>query len=1394
LPEVGDVIGGRFRIVDHLATGGFGTVYKALQKNIGRDVALKFMTPGVAEDPTNVERFRREAYHVSQLRHPNTITLYDYGQTDNGLFYMMLELLEGTSLANTIEEEGALSFSRSSHIFIHILKRLSEAHQRGLVHRDLKPENIHLCEMFGEPDYVKVLDFGVAKMSRVGGDTGEEVSQDELTRQGHIFGTPMYMAPEQACDEPITPAADVYALGLLLFEMLTGLPPVTGSSRMDVIHKQIKEPVPDIPEPLEETSFADVIRTAVKKDETARFQHAGEFLDAFGAAVREMGITPAPRGDGAGTVPTSSVPRADSPPPLPEQAPEPIDADEDRPTDGLGGAGNEPREASPESSDTASSNTADVENPAGAAEQSDARSADSKQTPRDLKTREVDADALLTGTSGTASPLGAGEEQYGLKLIGRDDLLDSLEAGFEDSNGTANGRVVLLEGETGVGKSRVVHEFAGRIRDRAQVGFGHFRRQSRPMQGVRELFADLWDVAHRDRSEVEAALREDLGDEEAFDDEDIEDLADFIRPRGGDTSANVPQNREEARAMYARLEDMLGRLTARRPVTMVLEDVHYADSATLALLEFLAVAMETEQSRLMVVMTLRPDLRGENPELEPSLQRISRQLDDRFLRYPVQPLEGEALSRLLDEICPLEQKLKERIGWLSQGVPLHARQIIQYLQREGALESDGERMRLAEGSPRDIDLPPDLMDLMQLRIQQAAEGSGRGEELRGVLEWLAVLGMRTPVDLLVNVIDRADNLSRGALRDVIEILQQEDIVRQRLHRGMVCLEFENSLLRETLLNSIEGKWASHDYNRTAAREKMRFYRERDAEMPLVEIADHWRKAGEREKYRKTLFKSAQRSLQRFDPRVARERFRELLPLLEDNEQHDQIWVQSKLALADLSRRFGEYGMAEAHYQAVAREQEASNRRQARALRGMGHLFVVQARYTEARDVYKRALGLSRNAEGGDLPGVAKALRGLSQVYLMEGNIERGAEVRTQLEEMLPQLPEGEISGKILVHLAEAAHRLGRASDRYDFLVRARAQLRKSDDHQALSDALIQLGSALFEPAMNAPDRFERAEQMLREALNLKRRIGDRHGVGEAYRALSRLQIELGHYEEASRLAEEAVDIHRALGAPMNVGLSYRRLGVARLLLGDVDGANDALDKAIERLETVGDEMGISNVLFAKGVAAMNAIDMTRADNLLEESRRLKEEYGTSRDLFDVRNHMAMVAMWFGNYERAENLLDQTMDYVDEHGTAEDRAVGRCLMGLLRCFQSRLHLAALEMGRAKADAEELGTPRVKDFCVAGAGFYAHLTENQDEYRQMASRFREMPVLNDLQPPVWLEWIERMALDVLDREATRQAGRLVNSAAAMWKAAGRAERASALRERLSSMDEAPIESEE
>lgn len=1365
LPKAGDLVGGRFRILEHLGTGGFGTVYKALQENVGREVALKFLTPGVAEDPINVERFRREAYHVSQLRHPHTITLYDYGQTEEGLVYMVMEVLEGEALSDIIQNKGALEPPRAAHVFIQVLKSLSEAHRHGLVHRDLKPENIFLCEMFGEHDYVKVLDFGVAKMTLMADeeDTGEET----LTKAGRIFGTPMYMAPEQACAEPITPATDVYALGLLIFEIWTGKPPVTGRNRMDVIHKQIRDPVPVLTDELEGTPIGDVIRTACKKGQQRRYKDASEFLEAFVAALRQMQIFPAPMG---GTSPEISVSSLVPEEPPPVEAPAVKEVEPRATTD----EATKPAQPAVESKKSAAPKAAPPPVPARAKRQRRGSQAGGNA-------RKAPAPTSPPRKRSASQP---GSPRYQLPLLGRDDVLTQTLGIIEDSVAATSGQIVLLEGESGIGKSRVVRTLKHQLAERGYgVCIGHFRRRALPMEALREAFAAVWGVSHSERMEVDRVIRNDLKQIGGFSDQEIDFVVDFVRPRALDES-QMPRSSEEAGALFARLERLLLKLSERRPLTLIFEDIQYADSASLSFLEYLAVTLRTQSAPLVIAMTLRPEERGRNGDLEQSLRTMSANIGVGFTRVRLKRLRGRDLSRLLDAILPLQPRVKERIGWLSQGVPLHAIQIIRYLRNEGKLVRQGKRWGLKEGSPRDINLPPDLMDLMHLRLQQAVSTYQGPVDLRALLEWIAVLGMRTPVDLLVAVLAATGDVDLDHLDTGLGVLSDEGIIHQTLHRNMMCVEFDSSLLREALLGDLSDRWSNRRLHKQAAEHKIDFYKDQGIELPLVEIADHWRQAGEMQRYADTLFQAARRSKERFDMRGARERFRELLAVLEQQGDRGEQWFKTHLALAELARRFGEFGLAEDHYRRVISANVSEQPEWAEALRGFAHLLFVQRRNAEALDHYKRALQASQQSK--NVAGVAKALVGLSRVYLMRGDAAEGAKVRDRLEEMLPHLPQGEIAGRVLLHLAEVAQRQGQLTERYDYLVRARKQLEHSEDRQALSDALIALGSSLMDPAMNAPDRLDKAGRILREALEIKRSIGDRHGVAEAFRYLGQLELEHADYDAAEGLLKQSLSIHEALGAPFNIGATHNSLAVANLLRGNLDLAEHHCDSSIELFRRVGDQIAISHAIFNKGILAINRGEITRAQSLLRESRRIKESVGSNWALFDLRNHLAITAMWLGEFENADQILDETLQDVDEHGTDEDRTVARSLIGLLRCFQSRLQLAALELGRARADAEDLGIERVTTFCQANAAFYSRLTEAEAAFEGVIDHLADADVFHSLHRDVWLSLIETMAHHAMDQERDRQSVRLLRTVAAFYERFGRSERAEALNKRAKELD--------
>lgn len=293
LPEPGDRLLDRYTIIQRVSLGGFGAVYRALQDNLGRDIALKVLLPDVVSNNADyVEQFRQEALLTSQLRHPNTITIFDYGQTDNGLLFLVMEWLDGQTLTEVLKETGALSYDRCLHVSNQILKSLSEAHERGMVHRDLKPSNLILSTQYGESDFVKVLDFGLVKnlTDEILSMRGKAVEAPRFTAKRRAPGTPHYMAPEQAMGKGTTTSADIYAFGLILHEMLTGKRAVDGNDKMEVLLRQVRQPVPALPEEFLDTFLGKVVARCVEKDPLKRPQNATALLRDYQLNEETRGV------------------------------------------------------------------------------------------------------------------------------------------------------------------------------------------------------------------------------------------------------------------------------------------------------------------------------------------------------------------------------------------------------------------------------------------------------------------------------------------------------------------------------------------------------------------------------------------------------------------------------------------------------------------------------------------------------------------------------------------------------------------------------------------------------------------------------------------------------------------------------------------------------------------------------------------------------------------------------------------------------------------------------------------------------------------------------------------------------------------------------------------------
>jgi serine/threonine protein kinase len=263
------LLGGRYALREPLGRGGMAVVYRADDTVLGRPVAVKVLSGGLARDPAFVERFRREARAAARLAHRGVVTVFDHG-SQGDVHYIVMELVEGTTLAELLAR-GPLGTERAVAVGEAVLAALEEAHRRGLVHRDVKPGNVMLTGA-GE---VKVMDFGIARSAEA----------ETLTGSGTVVGSASYLSPEQVRGQTADLRSDLYSLGCVLYEALSGRPPFAGSSPMSVAHRHVsEEPVPlgdlvAIPSPLEA-----VVMRALEKDPGVRYGSAGEMRAALAAA------------------------------------------------------------------------------------------------------------------------------------------------------------------------------------------------------------------------------------------------------------------------------------------------------------------------------------------------------------------------------------------------------------------------------------------------------------------------------------------------------------------------------------------------------------------------------------------------------------------------------------------------------------------------------------------------------------------------------------------------------------------------------------------------------------------------------------------------------------------------------------------------------------------------------------------------------------------------------------------------------------------------------------------------------------------------------------------------------------------------------------------------------
>jgi eukaryotic-like serine/threonine-protein kinase len=276
---VGTVLDGRYSILREIGRGGMGVVYEAEHVELGKRVAVKVLLDKYQDDDEAVVRFKREALAASRIGSPHIIDVQHIGAAPDGRPYVAMELLEGESLAAIMKQTGPMEAWRALHIIRQVLRATGAAHAKGIVHRDLKPDNIFIVNRDDQQDFIKLLDFGISKFL----ETTDYSIKTKLTTTGAVMGTPLYMAPEQAMGAPVAPGVDIYACGVILYEMLAGRPPFNDGNYNMIVAKLLTAPPPrlddlrkKLPKPL-----VAAVHKSLEKDPAARFATAEAFAQAL---------------------------------------------------------------------------------------------------------------------------------------------------------------------------------------------------------------------------------------------------------------------------------------------------------------------------------------------------------------------------------------------------------------------------------------------------------------------------------------------------------------------------------------------------------------------------------------------------------------------------------------------------------------------------------------------------------------------------------------------------------------------------------------------------------------------------------------------------------------------------------------------------------------------------------------------------------------------------------------------------------------------------------------------------------------------------------------------------------------------------------------------------------
>lgn len=1298
LPEIGDLVAGRYRIVREIGRGGYGVVFLAHQETIERDVAIKFLLPDIASNPTEVERFRREVFHASSLEHHHTVTLFDYGKSPTGSFYVVMEYLDGDALGDHINAQGRLEPYQTRLLLEQVLGSLDEAHRRQLVHRDLKPENIFINDLEeGELD-CRVLDFGLSKF--VGDPRSTLYRGPSLTAEGEICGTPQYMSPEHAYGETVGPPADIYSLGLLLYEALTGKMAFDGPTPLDILLKQVKEPVPPVPEELADTTTAKFIALATPKEPEERFSDAGEALQwLYQQPTTEQETPPSassgtPSGPnilaGGDEAPTKTPPSFTAATSVP---PSPAGTDKSSPAMNA-----EPTEST--KSRFGPSSTVAL------SEEVQALSEEVQALDETVDAREVsraDGDAApapkVPETSGQTQRKVA-LERFELRaaqvpLIGRRQTLARLDSWLDQAVHT--GGVFCLTADAGSGKTAVLNTWCSRLSSRQTL---HLLRGTQPrnapaLTGLNEAFDDLLDASGSSQHKPTIRLT-------------VEDSFKLQRLLSASTD---PDSSPAGNSVVQDLTKIIDRLCEQQPVLLVFDDLHHADVTTQQFFTHLVRSLTERQRPLAVLVTTR------DAHALASWKRIT---NAPLVHWALPNLSKKDLHALLQRLVPVSDGLEAGILRLASGNPALLFHICRYLIESDLIEFRTNRKHWAlcdPSIPIEEMVPLDLQQLIIERANRYLDQSSDEPALRSILHRAVLLGDEFDASLLEACLQAEghDELKEKC-RSLLAQLSASGLLEQFEHFDELHYGFARPLHRASLVRMVESIDDWRSFHQLAA-DILIDRGNQEQQHANTRIAHHLERAGKPSQALAWWVRAARRAESEHRYQDALRMLHRALRLHSNRDADPEVLAAMRLRQGRLSRHVGEMGPAEdALRVAIDHAQRCENTRlRAQAAELLAEVVLLQGRLEEASQLLDKIDDLYQLLR--DEKGTQRVDLNRASLALFQGHYEQASQI---FERILSSSVASDLSkteARSLVGLSRCQYARGDLKRALDTAEEARHRAHHGSHFRIEAAAIVEMAHISL-----LTDGLEASESLAHQALALARREHDLLGQADAHLALGIALRRSTNIDRAIFHSRRARELHESLGHLYGLLKDILLSAELAWAQGELERALILAEDASSLHQELGDQHGwaLSTVF-----RSLFLIELDRPAEARQQLREVLDIEGREQ----LGLYEPTCLLYMGLACEAELEIDEAMANFAEAKRIATKSSNRELLSLSAVNQGKLHLvlgdfeaAREEISLALAEAEATGHASANVFGLLGTTILARLDGDPERLRDSMNRLR------------------------------------------------------------------------